>query len=1007
LSDVLLKHRGGNAKNNLLNILKKIEDVDITISCSSESPYIDPTEFVTYISKFKNQFCILSVNIQSIRAKFDALSVFIQSLANIDFYFSVICIQESWISSEFSCDVVYEIPGYKSFTLPSTCSTHSGLITYVLDIYNCSTLNCYKSSPTWECLPLVLSSGGLKRNVTVLNTYRPPRDRNADIKVFLDVFTEALENLSIRNKDVIVAGDFNIDLLKIDNRSLYASYLESMYSISLVPSITLPTRLSKNNATLIDHIFCSFSNSTTNYNAGIITSSISDHFMTFLCADIKTEYTKPPKFIVHQTKTPNAIASFTREIIETDFMSMLNQNVNIDPNENYEKVKNILTRAVDKHLPTKLVKFNKHRHSLKPWITQGIVRSIKMKDNLYRNLNSHDPNSETYVSMKANFKTFNTTLKRTIRAAKIMHYDNLLNKFRHDSKKTWGIINTLLNIHKNKKQVVSLFKIDGSTVTNTEAIANNFNMFFSTIGAKQSAKIPRVPNLSFANFLTNNVQTVFSFHEVTVTEVLSMIKKFKPKSSYGIDNLSMKLLKHISEHLSSSLTLIINQSLNTGIFPDSLKVARVIPLFKKGETSLFDNYRPISLLPVISKIFEKTVHNQLYTYFNTNKLLYKHQYGFRPDHSVENATLEFVDRVLKLLDSNFNPFSVFIDLSKAFDTLNHDILLHKLSYYGIKNTSLAWFESYLSNRYQYVDYGEKSSSLRSISIGVPQGSILGPLLFLIYINDINADDATLTSTLCCQGLGVIDIPTSTDPNALINSELNKIFQWLCVNELSLNINKTKYMVFHLPQKKLNVIPNLSINNIDLERVSEFNFLGTTITETLSWKSHVNTICKKLSKTIGILYRLRNTVPRRIPYLQKKAIRCIFNKNYIDHTTPVFKENKLLKFKEIYHRAMLKFHFKYVNGTLPSYFDRMFELNPPNHEHFTRQNFTRFPNSNKVYTSKCIRFFIPKLLQESPRCILDKCNTHCIDGFARYIKTYYLSNYNENCVDPNCYACKTI
>ena len=433
----------------------------------------------------------------------------------------------------------------------------------------------------------------------------------------------------------------------------------------------------------------------------------------------------------------------------------------------------------------------------------------------------------------------------------------------------------------------------------------------------------------------------------------------------------------------------------------------------------------------------------MHTYFSTNKLLYKHQYGFRPDHSVENATLEFVDRILKLLDSNFNPFSVFIDLSKAFDTLNHEILLHKLSYYRIKNTPLAWFESYLSNRYQYVDYGEKSSSLRSISIGVPQGSILGPLLFLIYINDINtvsplfhilmyADDATLTSTLCCQGLGGIDIPTPADPNALINSELNKIFEWLCINELSLNINKTKYMVFHLPQKKLNALPNLSINNIDLERVSEFNFLGTTITETLSLKSHLNTSCKTLSKTIGILYRLRNTVPRftllniynclfnsyinqsilvwghtpgRIPYLQKKAIRCIFNKNYIDHTTPVFKENKLLKFKEIYHRAMLKFHYKYVNDKLPCYFDRMFEINPPDHEHFTRQNFTRFPTSNKVYTSKCIRFFIPKFLQESPRCILDKCYTHCIDGFARYIKNYYLSNYIENCVDPNCYACK--
>lgn len=1045
LSHELLKHRGGYTNNNLSHVLRNMEDLDITITCASESPYIDPSDFINYVSKFKKQFCILSVNIQSIRAKFDSLSVFLRSLAEHDFYFSVICIQESWVSSTFSSDNIFDIDGYNTFMLPSTCSTHSGLITYVHDSHNGAVLDLYKSSPLWECLPLVISSGGLTKPVTVVNIYRPPRDRNADIKSFLDEFSPCLETASRRNSDLFIAGDFNIDLLKVESRSLYASYLELMYSASLVPSITLPTRLSRKNATLIDNIFCSFSRVATPYTAGVITSSISDHFMTFLFANIKTDFVKPPKYILQQTKTPIAVSRFCNYINEIDFMSQLNHNLNVDPNANYEIIKNILVDAIDTHLPTKVVKFNRHKHSLKPWITQGIVYSIKRRDEHYRNLKSIDPESLLYSSLNTLLKNYNVTLKRTIRAAKLMHYNNLLNKFRNDSKKTWSVINSLLNVPKNKKQMTSFFMIDGSEVTNTEHIANNFNVFFSTIGAKQAAKIPRVSNLTFTDFLQENIQSEFSFHNVTENEILSVIKKFKPKSSSGIDNMSMKLLKRVGAHLSPSITLIINQSLNSGIFPDSLKIARVIPLFKKGDAFLFDNYRPISLLPVISKIFEKTVHSQLYNYFKLHNLLYKHQYGFRTDHSVETATLEFVDRVLNLLDENFNPFSVFIDLSKAFDTLNHNILLRKLSYYGIRNTSLSWFESYLTNRWQYVDYDGNPSSVKNISIGVPQGSILGPLLFLIYINDINtvsplfhilmyADDATLTSTLCCKGLGGIDVPAQSDPNAFINSELNKIYEWLCINELSLNISKTKYMIFHLPQKKIDDsnMPNLTIDNTDLERVTEFIFLGTTISETLSWKPHVNNICKKLSRTIGIINKLKNTVPPftlltiynslfnshinqsilvwghapgRIPFLQKKAIRCIFNVKYNGHTNTLFKENSLLKFQDIYNRAMLKFYFKYKNNKVPAYFNHMFEQIIPCHDYNTRQNFTRFHISNKLYTSKCIRFFIPKLLNDTPRCILDKYDTHSIEGFSRYTKNHYLSNYNENCVVPNCFSCK--
>ena len=290
-------------------------------------------------------------------------------------------------------------------------------------------------------------------------------------------------------------------------------------------------------------------------------------------------------------------------------------------------------------------------------------------------------------------------------------------------------------------------------------IADKFNEYFTEIGPSLASEID-VSNKSPLNtYLTSPCTSSFYFKYTNPSGILKIIEGLKPKSSAGYDHLSSKVLKDIADIVSTPLSIIINQSLCSGIFPSKLKIAKVIPLFKKGDIQLFGNYRPISLLSSVSKVFEKAAYGQLYEYFSSHALFYDSQYRFRKYHSTELAALELIDRIHKEIDENEIPFSVFLDLSKAFDTLDTDILLHKLQYYGITGTTLDWFRSYLTERYQYVDYNGASSSMKLLTTGVSQGSILRPLLFIIYMNDIHtvsnnlnfilyADDTTLASPLC-------------------------------------------------------------------------------------------------------------------------------------------------------------------------------------------------------------------------------------------------------------------
>ena len=359
------------------------------------------------------------------------------------------------------------------------------------------------------------------------------------------------------------------------------------------------------------------------------------------------------------------------------------------------------------------------------------------------------------------------------------------------------------------------------------------------IGPELASSIDTSHKIPFNDYVKSPCQLSFQFQYTTPDSIEKNIGDLKPKSSAGYDNLSSKLLKEIKCIISRPLSIIINQSLCSGIFPSKLKLAKV----------------PISLLSSISKIFEKVSFKQISEYFTCNNLLFNSQYGFRENHLTELAALEFVDRIKLEMDRKKISFPIFLDISKAFDTLNHDILLTKLRYYGIEGVALNWFQSYLTKRTQYVQYNDTSSSKREIETGVPQGSILGPLLFIIYMNDIHtvsqkftfifyADDRTLISPLCSF---IHSSQSDMDHVSTIkNMELSKISDWLAVNKLSLNTAKTKFMLFHNYKKTINEddIPHLTINDTIIERVTEFYFLGLIINEFMNWNYHASKIPKR-------------------------------------------------------------------------------------------------------------------------------------------------------------------
>jgi flagellin-specific chaperone FliS len=433
----------------------------------------------------------------------------------------------------------------------------------------------------------------------------------------------------------------------------------------------------------------------------------------------------------------------------------------------------------------------------------------------------------------------------------------------------------------------------------------------------------------------------------------------------------------VAKQLSIPFTYLYNISFETGIVPDVLKISRITPIYKNGTCTDPFNYRPISILSPFSKILEKLMYEQLISFIEKYKILYEYQFGFRKGYSTEQAILEITDNLRNYLDNNQIVCGLFLDLSKAFDTVNHDILLAKMDKYGIRGEPLTWFKNYLSNRKQYVKIGCTESELLEMTCGVPQGSTLGPLLFLLYTNDMPNCAKKLSFRIFADGTNVFySCKNLSNLESTMNEQFKLIRNYCAINKLSINFQKTHYMVISSTRKKLK---DIKIANI--EQKGFIKYLGIFLDEHINWKQQIKRVNNKIAKNIGIINKLRHYLDLRMikqlyytliyPYLtygvmswgntykssltkistkQNKCLRNMFFAYSRESATPYYNLMEILKFENIFKLKIAEFSYKIVNGrsNIPSIFLEF--VRPAYQQHSYNTRFASDQRSRQIMES---------------------------------------------------------
>ena len=659
-----------NVAKQICNLI--IENTDPSNTDTNFCKYYETDNFAK--SKFNSQsnLSILHLNIASLQFHFESLLILLDIL---EFPFDSIAITETKIKSNVHPTKDINIPNYHYYSTPSEASK-GGTLIYVSDNLVSKPrkdLEIYKPKQLESTFIEIVVPRG--KNIIIGCVYR---HHGIELNEFNELFTPILDKTNKEKKLACIAGDYNIDLLKINKIKQIEDYFDDLTNNNFMPLITIPTRITAKTKTLIDNIL--YNHFSPGIKSGNLNVSISDHVPQFAIIPLSNKHPTHVKQDVFARNFKDINQPILLNTLKAEILKSNKENSNLD-----EDLSNLLEstdRTVDQLFPLKKISKRQLKRKIKPWITSDILNAIKLRDKIYTKLKNSTDDSRK-ENLKIELRDKKSNVKNMLRASKKNYFTKYFTDNSKNAKKLWEGINEIIA---NKPKIHNTIKCletkdnNGNTIniTDPKEIPKIANIYYTNIADKILKKQKYSGNKHFASYLKNPNQNVFTPNPSTPTEIESIIKEFDSSKSVGPNSLPPKLLKHIAPIVSNPISDICNKSFLQGTFPKILKLSKINPIHKKDSRLDISNYRPISLLSNINKIIEKLMFNRLYTFLEDHKCIYNLQFGFRKNHSTNHAILSIIDKIKDAIKNNNFAIGIFIDLQKAFDTVNHSILLKKL-----------------------------------------------------------------------------------------------------------------------------------------------------------------------------------------------------------------------------------------------------------------------------------------------------------------------------------------